>query len=125
DELIAWVYGRCGKSEQAHDAVKNDFAGGHFPSGDFGENAAWWWITVLAHNFNVLMKRMVLGHSWINKRMKAIRLGLIFIAGRVIERSRKMIIRISGDHPSWSLLIEARQSHNWLALHEGYVGFMT
>ncbi|KJU87416.1 transposase, IS4 family, partial [Candidatus Magnetobacterium bavaricum] len=72
DELIAWVYGRCGKSEQAHDAVKNDFAGGHFPSGDFGENAAWWWITVLAHNFNVLMKRMVLGHSWINKRMKAI-----------------------------------------------------
>ncbi|MBF0459452.1 MAG: transposase [Nitrospirae bacterium] len=28
DKLIKWVYGRCGKSEQAHDAVKNDFAGG-------------------------------------------------------------------------------------------------
>ncbi len=115
DKLIAWVYGRCGKSEQAHDAVKNDFAGGHFPSGDFGENAAWWWITVLAHNFNVLMKRMILGQSWINKRMKAIRLGLIFIAGRVIERSRKMIISISGDHPSWSLLIEVRRKIAQLA----------
>ncbi|MBF0458233.1 MAG: hypothetical protein HQK99_10100 [Nitrospirae bacterium] len=31
------------ESEQAHDAVKNDFAGGRLPSGDFGENAAWWW----------------------------------------------------------------------------------
>ncbi|MBF0459453.1 MAG: transposase [Nitrospirae bacterium] len=64
---------------------------------------------MLAHNFNVLMKRLVLGQSWINKRMKAIRLGIIFIAGRVIERSRKIMIRISGGHPSWSLLIEARR----------------
>ena len=24
--------------------MKADLAGGKFPSGDFGENAAWWWI---------------------------------------------------------------------------------
>lgn len=49
EELIPWLYQRCGKSEEAHAAIKNDFAGGRFPSGDFGENAAWWWITVLSY----------------------------------------------------------------------------
>lgn len=109
DVLIPWLYQRCGKSEEAHAAMKNDFAGGRFPSGDFGENAAWWWIMILAYNLNALMKRLVLGESWLNKRMKAMRFGFINIAGRVIEHSRRLFVRISGNHPSGKLLIEARR----------------
>jgi len=109
DVLIPWMYKRCGKSEEAHAVIKNDLAGGRFPSGDFGENAAWWWITILAYNLNMLMKRLVLGKSWINKRMKAIRFGIINIAARVMERSRCLYVRISGKHPSSGLLIEVRQ----------------
>src|SRR5882724_3579126 len=40
---IAWQHERCGKSEEAHKVMKEDLAGGQLPSGDFGENAAWWW----------------------------------------------------------------------------------
>lgn len=109
DVLIPWLYQRCGKSEEAHAAMKNDFAGGQFPSGDFGENAAWWWIMILAYNLNVLMKRLVLGESWLNKRMKAMRFGIINIAGRVIEHSRRLFVRLSGNHPSGKILIEARR----------------
>jgi hypothetical protein len=108
DVLIKWLHQRCGKSEEAHAAIKNDFAGGQFPSGDFGENAAWWWIMILAYNLNVLMKRLVLGESWVNKRMKAIRFGFINIAGRVIEHARRLLVRISGNHPSSELLIKVR-----------------
>jgi hypothetical protein len=100
---------RCGKSEEAHAAMKSDFAGGKFPSGNFGENAAWWLIMVLSHNLNVLMKRLVLGGSWITKRMKAIRFGFINIAGRVMDHARRLLVRISGNHPSGRLLIEAPQ----------------
>jgi hypothetical protein len=46
-ELIEWHYKRCGGSEQAHSVMKEDLAGGTLPSGDFGENAAWWWIMVV------------------------------------------------------------------------------
>ena len=46
--LIPWLYQRCGKSEEAHAIMKNDFAGGRFPSEDYGENAAWWWNMTLA-----------------------------------------------------------------------------
>ena len=115
EKLITWLYGRCGKSEEAHSAMKSDFAGGRFPSGDFGENAAWWWIMILAYNLNSLMKRLVLGESWINKRMKAIRFGLINIAARVMERSRKLWVRISGSHPSSGLLIGMRRRMAQLA----------
>jgi hypothetical protein len=108
-DLIPWLYERCGKSEEAHAAMKSDFAGGRFPSGDFGENAAWWWIMALAYNLNSLMKTLVLGESWANKRMKAIRFGLINIAARVIERSRGLWVRISGSHPSSGLLIDMRR----------------
>lgn len=119
DLLVPWLYQRCGKSEEAHAAMKNDFAGGRFPSGDFGENAAWWWIMILAYNLNVLMKRLVLGESWVNKRMKAIRFGVINIAGRVIEHSRRLLVRISGHHPSGSLLIDMRRKIVLLATASG------
>lgn len=119
EKLIPWLYERCGKSEEAHAAIKNDFAGGRFPSGDFGENAAWWGIMILAYNLNVLMKRLVLGGSWVNKRMKAIRFGFINIAGRVIERARGLFVRISGKHSSSGLLIEARQRIAQLAVESG------
>lgn len=41
-------------------SCKEDLAGGKLPSGDFGENAAWWWIMILALNLNAAMKRLVL-----------------------------------------------------------------
>jgi len=72
-ELINWFYQRCGKSEEAHAVMKDDLAGGKLPSGDFGENAAWWWIMILALNLNAIMKRFVLGKKWVPKRLKAIR----------------------------------------------------
>jgi hypothetical protein len=109
EELIPWLYQRCGKSEEAHAVMKSDFAGGRFPSGDFGENAAWWWIMILSYNLNVLMKRLALGESWADKRMKAIRFGLINISAQVVEHSRRLWVRISGTHPSSELLIAIRR----------------
>jgi len=114
-ELISWLYERCGKSEEAHSAMKGDFAGGRFPSGDFGENAAWWWVMALAYNLNALMKRLVLGETWASKRMKAIRFGIINIAGRVMERSRRIWVRISGSHPSSERLVDMRRRIRLLA----------
>ena len=46
DGLIHWHHERCGKSEEADSVMKADLAGDKFSSGDFGENAAWWWIMV-------------------------------------------------------------------------------
>jgi hypothetical protein len=109
EKLIHWHRERCGKSEEAHSVMKGDFAGGKLPSGDFGENAAWWWIMMLAMNCNTIMKRLILGGSWASRRMKAIRFSLITIPGRIVERSRELIIRLVKGHPVLELYLEARR----------------
>jgi len=108
-ELINWLHKRCGKSEEAHSIMKEDLAGGKLPSSDFGENAAWWWIMILAFNLNSAMKRLVLEGSWVGKRMKAIRFSLIGLPGRVVKHARGLIVRLVKDHPSLEVLVKARQ----------------
>ena len=92
-----------------HKIMKEDLAGGRLPSAHFGANAAWWGIMVLAFNLNSLMKRLVLPKEWAPKRLKAIRFGFINLAGRLVIRSRQVIIRLSGVHPTYELLLEVRR----------------
>ena len=109
DELIWWHRQRCGKSEEAHGVLKEDLAAGRLPSGLFGVNAAWWAIAVLAFNLNSAMKQLALGKEWVSKRLKAIRFAFICLPGRVVRRARSLIIRLARNHPSYRLLLEARQ----------------
>lgn len=109
EELIWWYRQRCGKSEEVHGVMKQDLAGGKFPSGKFGSNAAWWQIMVLALNLNSAMKRLVLGGNWVSKRCKALRFWLINLPGRVVAHSRGLIIRLAGGHPSNETLLAARR----------------
>jgi hypothetical protein len=109
EKLIWWSRERCGRIEAAHSAMKEDFAGGVLPSGDFGENAAWWGIMILAYNLNSLMKRHALDEGWADKRMKAIRFALINLPGRVMKHARQLVVRIAAEHPSLPRLARARE----------------
>jgi hypothetical protein len=108
DEIILWHDQRAGRSEEAHAVMKNDLAGGTLPSGDFGENAAWWMIMILAFNLNTAMKRMALGQSWARRRLKALRFHFIALPGRVLFHAGRLIIRLDDDQPSFDLLLAAR-----------------
>ncbi|MBU0729869.1 MAG: IS1380 family transposase [Proteobacteria bacterium] len=114
ERLIRWLHERCGKSEEVHAVMKKDLAGGKLPSGDFGVNAAWWWMMILALNLNNIMKSLALGAEWQPKRLKAIRFKLINLPGRVVERARMLWVRLSGRHPSFDLLIKIRRKINEL-----------
>ena len=109
NELINWLHKRCGKSEEAHSVMKEDLAGGKLPSSEFGENAAWWWIMILAFNLNSALKQLVLQGSWVAQRMKAIRFSLIGLPGRVMNHARGLIVRLVKNHPSLAVLVNARQ----------------
>ena len=108
-DLIDWLHGRCGKSEEAHSIMKEDLAGGKLPSSDFGENAAWWGIMILAFNLNAAMKQLALQGSWATKRMKALRFSLINLPGRILDHAGELVIRLVKGHPSFEALIMARQ----------------
>jgi len=63
---------------------------------------------ILAMNLNSAMKKLVLGKSWVTKRLKAIRFALINLPARVMERSRRLIIRLGKHHPAFDWLVELR-----------------
>ena len=69
---------------------------------------------VIAFNLNSLMKRL-----------KAIRFGFINLAGRVISRARQLIIRLSGGHPAYELLMEVRQRLRDLRAATGSISLAT
>lgn len=93
--LISWHYERCGKSEEAHAIMKDDFTGGRFPSQLFGANAAWWALMILTMNLQQVMKWLVLGKDLQPKRMKAVRFGVITRAGRLLCHARQQVLRVS------------------------------
>ena len=116
DAVIRWLRERCGKSEEAHAVLKTDLAGGQMPSGLFGANAAWWTLSILAHNLNAVMKLLVLGKAWSGKRMKALRFHLIALPGRVVAHARRLIIRLGAEADALAMLLNARQTIRALAI---------
>jgi hypothetical protein len=115
DQVIWWLRARCGKSEEAHSILKSDLAGGQMPSRLFGANAAWWALTIIAHNLNAAMQRLVLGKAWVGKRMKALRFRLISLPGRVVSHARRLIIRLGADVQALQTILAARQTIRALA----------
>jgi len=95
--------------------MKNELAGGRLPSGKFGANAAWWWITMLAFNLNAAMKRLVLGGSFLHRGLKSIRFHLIHIAARLVKGANHVKLRISRGMEALGILIRARESMKVLA----------
>ncbi len=114
-ELINWHYGRCGKSEEAHSIMKEDFAGGQMPSSKFGANAAWWALMILSMNFEALLKRLVLGDALVAKRMKAIRHMLINTAGRIVHHSRQLCLRVGAEFHHWLATLRGRAKAQYIA----------
>ena len=61
------------------------------------------------------MKRLVLGGQWESKRLKAVRFTLIALPGRVIRHARRLMIRLARGHPSYEMLLRARERLSALA----------
>jgi len=62
------------------------------------------------------MKRLVLGKSWVPKRMKAMRFSLINLPARVMERSRELLVRVSKYQPVFEWLLNIRRKIAMMAL---------
>ena len=59
---------------------------------------------------NSAVKQLAMGGEWLNRRLKAVRFGVVNLPGRMVRHGRRLIIRLPGDHPSYGLLIGMRRS---------------
>lgn len=81
--IIEWHRGKAGTIEHVHDAMKNDLAPRHMPSGRFGANAAWWRFAALAYNLMSAMRALALDEPLCRAKIRTVRLHVIELAGRM------------------------------------------
>ena len=95
---------RCGRSEQEHSRLTKDMAGGRFPSCSFGENAAWWYMSILSLNLLKLYQRHTLPEDLKHVRIKTLNARLFRVAIKAVHSSGQLIVRIGQGHSLLGLL---------------------
>jgi len=96
-EIVLYHRKRCGKSEQEHSRLTKDMAGGRFPSGSFGENAAWWYLSIISLNLLKLFQRYTLPNELKQVRLKTLNARLFRIALKTIKRSGRREYLTAGE----------------------------
>ena len=96
-ELLRWHWQKAGTIEPLHDVTKNELAARVPPCGRFGADAAWYRLSMLTFNILSAMKSMALPAEMSKARPKRLRFSLFNIAGRIVSRGGKLILRIAAD----------------------------
>ncbi len=103
-DIVLYHRKRCGKSEQEHSRLTKDMASGRFPSCSFGENAAWWYLSIISLNLLKLFQRHTLPKELKQVRLKTLNARLFRIALKAIESGRQLIVKVGRDHSLFGLI---------------------
>ena len=93
--VIAWHNQRA-NSENYNKEIKLGFGLEHLPCNDFGANAMYFRIGILAYNLMVAMKWLVLPSDWRKSTIKTLRWLFIHTAGKLIRHGRRWILKLAG-----------------------------
>ena len=109
-QILLWSRKRCGNSEMEHSRLTMDMAGGRFPCSSFGENAAWWWMSVISLNLLKLFQRTVLPDKCKTARIKKLHTVFFRIALKIVKRSRLLLLKVENSQNEFFKMMEfARQ----------------
>ena len=95
EELLRWHRGKAGTIEQVHRVIKDELAGGVYPSGKFGANAAWLRLQVLTLNLLELMKAAALPPEMRHARPKRLRFVVFTHIGKVVSHAGQRVMKVA------------------------------
>ena len=95
---IIFFHNRRGNAENYNKEIKSGFGMDYAPSQELAANAVYFEIGVLAYNLTIGVKKLFLAESWAKKTIATLRWQLIFIAGKVVEHGRRLILKVSDNY---------------------------
>lgn len=101
--VLQW-HNQRGQAENFNKEVKAGFGLERMPCGQFGANAVFFRIGILAYNLFIGFKRLSCPPSWHHHTISTFRWRLIQIAGRIIRHARQIILRVVTDPETLAVL---------------------
>jgi hypothetical protein len=108
-EEVVWKYNGRAQIENHIKEIKSGFGMEWMPSGDFGANAVYFGIGILTYNLFIGQKLLTMPEEWMTKTIKTLRWLLVQVGGRLVSRSRRMILRISTSFEKVRVYLQIRQ----------------
>jgi len=108
-ELIKWHRGKAGTIEHVHRVLKGELAAGVMPCQQFGANAAWFRINVIAFNLLTALKRHALPERYRLARPKRLRFDVFTLPGKLALHESQLSVQVSAAEERLGELVEARQ----------------
>lgn len=105
--LLEWHRGKAGTIEHVHHVIKGELAGGVYPSGKHGANAAWLRLQVITHNLLQLLKAAVLPKEYANAEPKRLRFAVFTCLGQIVTHARRVTLKLL--EALWERLMRSAQ----------------
>ncbi len=113
-EIVHWHNAR-GNAENCNKEIKLGFGMDKMPCGEFGANAVFFRLGVIAYNLMVALKHLGLPEDWQNKTIKTLRWQLLNIAGKVVKHSGQLILKLAGiSDEIFNIFVQARKRYSSL-----------
>lgn len=94
EDTVAWYNRRGETSENRIKELKIGFGMERMPCGDFGANAVFFRIGVLAYNLYKFFQAACLPESWRTHQVQTVRWRLYGLAGKVVRHAREVILKV-------------------------------
>jgi hypothetical protein len=95
-EVLVW-HNQRGQAENFHKELKRGLGLEQLPCGDFGANAVFFRIGVLAYNLFLGFKRLACPAAWAPQTLPTIRWRLVQVAGRILRHAGRVVVRLVLD----------------------------
>jgi hypothetical protein len=109
-EEVIWFYNERGQVENLIKEVKIGFGMEQMVSGDFGANALYFAIGLLAYNTTQAQKLFFMDEEWKTRTIGSIRWQLIETAGRVVRHGRQLILKIVASWEKLQIFLKIRRA---------------
>jgi hypothetical protein len=109
-EEVIWFYNERGQVENLIKEVKIGFGMEQMVSGDFGANALYFAIGLLAYNTTQAQKLFFMDEEWKTRTIGTIRWQLIETAGRVVRHGRQLILKIVASWEKLQIFLKIRRA---------------
>jgi len=91
---IIYFHNHRGNAENYNKEVKSGFRLDYAPTKELRADAVYFEIGMLAYNLTIAIKYLCLGEGWVRKTIATLRWELIFIAGKLVNHSRRLLLKV-------------------------------